>query len=385
MESLYNKTLLIVDDTKGNIDLLVAILKNDYRLKIATTGEKAIEIAQYEPVPDLILLDIMMPGIDGYEVCRHLQKDEMTRDIPVIFLTAKADTKDETKGLQLGAVDYITKPINPDILKVRIKTHLQLKQNKDTISKISQEQKELIHILCHDLLNPIGFVVSILEMSKDTPEFWEEMKGHIEAAMNNSMEMINLVRTIVALDENKVELELKPHSLDLLLHDSISIIQSKLSEKNLQLNVQIDKNITIYVERTSFINSVINNILTNAIKFSFPNSEIYISTSAHKHKDFITLSVRDYGIGMPESLIKNIFSTSKPTTRKGTKGEQGTGFGMPLVKKFISHYGGNISISSREQKVSLDDHGTEIILDLPLCKPETYIDEEKLSYSLISS
>lgn len=124
-------TVLVVDDTPDNLSLLGDLLKDDYRVKIATNGEKALRIARSIPPPDLILLDIMMPGMDGYEVCRQLKSDAATQDIPVIFLTARTEMEDEQHGLALGAVDYITKPISPPIVAARVQTHLNLKAAAD--------------------------------------------------------------------------------------------------------------------------------------------------------------------------------------------------------------------------------------------------------------
>ncbi|MCE1249634.1 MAG: two-component system response regulator [Comamonadaceae bacterium] len=124
-------TVLVVDDTPENLSLMGALLRDHYHVKVANQGEKALKIAQAEAPPDLILLDIMMPGIDGYEVCRQLKARAQTRDIPVIFLTARAEVEDERLGLALGAVDYITKPISPPILLARVATHLALKASSD--------------------------------------------------------------------------------------------------------------------------------------------------------------------------------------------------------------------------------------------------------------
>jgi len=125
------QTILIVDDTPDNLTLMNGLLKDDYRTKLANSGERAISIASALPPPDLILLDIMMPGIDGYEVCRRLKAEALTRDIPVIFLTAKSEIEDEQKGFDTGCVDYITKPISPPIVLARVKTHLLLKSARD--------------------------------------------------------------------------------------------------------------------------------------------------------------------------------------------------------------------------------------------------------------
>ena len=126
-----NATILVVDDTPDNLALMSDILKDDYKVKVANNGEKALMIAAGESKPNLILLDIMMPGIDGYEVCRRLKADPATKDIPVIFLTARSDIQDEKMGLELGAVDYITKPVSIPIVIARVRNHLKLKQASD--------------------------------------------------------------------------------------------------------------------------------------------------------------------------------------------------------------------------------------------------------------
>jgi putative two-component system response regulator len=125
------QTVLIVDDTPDNLALMTGVLKDTYKTKVANNGERALRVAATLPLPDLILLDIMMPGIDGYEVCSRLKADPLTADIPVIFLTAKAEIEDEQKGFDVGCVDYITKPISPPIVLARVKTHLLLKSARD--------------------------------------------------------------------------------------------------------------------------------------------------------------------------------------------------------------------------------------------------------------
>jgi len=139
-------TILVVDDAPENIDVLVGILKPSYQLKVARDGEMAIKIANIQPRPDLILLDIMMPGIDGYETCKRLKLDIATRDIPIIFITAKISVEDEARGLSLGAVDYIAKPVNPAIVMQRVKTHLALSdQKRELYQKVKMQTQELIN------------------------------------------------------------------------------------------------------------------------------------------------------------------------------------------------------------------------------------------------
>ena len=142
-EKKYN--VLIVDDMPINLQVLSGFLKGDYHVRIATTGKKAIEIALSENPPDIILLDIMMPETDGFEVCRKLKDDPGTADIPVIFITAKGEPEDETLGLELGAADYISKPFHPGIVKARIKTQLALKHSKDCLKQMNREIQQALN------------------------------------------------------------------------------------------------------------------------------------------------------------------------------------------------------------------------------------------------
>ena len=138
------KTLLLVDDAPANIQVANAILKDDYRVRVATSGAKALELVKGKPSPDLILLDVEMPEMDGYEVCRRLKADPETRDIPVIFLTGKTETEDETRGFSVGAVDYIHKPFSPAVVKARVQTHLALRDTREQLARrLSAIQHEL--------------------------------------------------------------------------------------------------------------------------------------------------------------------------------------------------------------------------------------------------
>ena len=136
------QTILIADDEPANISLLNEVLKADYRIMVAKDGRRALLAAQSIPSPDLILLDIVMPELDGYEVLKRLKADGETRNIPVIFVTSKGKDEDETKGLEMGAVDYIHKPFNPTVVKARVRAHLELKQNRDFLEWMLKEKTE---------------------------------------------------------------------------------------------------------------------------------------------------------------------------------------------------------------------------------------------------
>ncbi len=346
--------ILIVDDVPKNLQVLGNILDSKgYHFTPATNGKHALKIIE-KRLPDLILLDIMMPEMDGYEVCSILKSCQRSKDIPVIFLTAKTETDDIVKGFELGAVDYITKPFNSTELLIRIKTHLE-------ILKVSNERKELLHVLCHDLANPFASIVSALRIIKDYKGF-EQIKEHLVTAAENGLKVIDLVRSIRALEENKTELELKPVNLKKAIDSSLFMLGQKFDEKHIELITDVHEELEVLAEETSLINSVINNIFTNAVKFSYPDSKINVK--AILKDDIVIISIRDFGVGMSKELQRDVFDMRKNTTRQGTNGETGTGFGMPLVKKFIHAYGGNLDIFSTEKNENQQDHGTEIKLML---------------------
>jgi PleD family two-component response regulator len=133
---MEKQTVLIVDDMPANIEILNGILQDEYEVLFATNGEDALKIAA-DQLPDIVLLDVVMPGMDGYEVCTRLKEDEMTRDIPVIFVTSMGEEEEESKGLSIGAIDYITKPIRASIVRARVHNHLELKRYRDTLKRLS--------------------------------------------------------------------------------------------------------------------------------------------------------------------------------------------------------------------------------------------------------
>ena len=349
--------ILIVDDVSKNIQVLGTILKQQsYQIYVAQNGAQALKIAE-EAQPDLILLDVMMPELDGFETCRHLKLSPKTRQIPVIFLTAKVESEDVIRGFEAGAVDYVTKPFKPVELLARVRTQLEIKANRDALYHISNERKELLHILCHDLANPVNAMISVLSVIDSETEF-HPLKDMLLAMAQNGLELIDLVRKMRNLEEHS--LSLLATSLAQAVYTSLQLLDAKIKAKQLVMQIEIAPQVHILAERTSLIHSVLNNLLTNAIKFSYPHSTILIRAEVINQQ--IELSIQDQGIGMPNKLLTEIFDVSKPTSRVGTQGELGTGFGMPLVKKFMDAYGGDIQIFSKDIKQSPKNHGTLIKL-----------------------
>ncbi len=354
--------ILIVDDIPENIQILVNMLrKYDYKISIAQDGLQAIKTVE-KVMPDLILLDVMMPELDGFETCKRLKESENSRNIPILFLTAKNEIDDVVKGLDLGAVDYIAKPFNSKELIRRIQTHLELHQKTEELKKSHENNNTLLRVLCHDLANPFSYLNGMTEILETDPAMLADLMDGMKIAVKNGVDIINSVRQMRSIDENKYELKLESLLLKDLLTESVTMVMAKLTKKNIQIVQDLADDITVLVERTSFINSVINNTLTNAIKFSFPDSKIIIKAAANG--DHVQLIIKDSGIGMPKELVNDLFDISKTTNRSGTNGEIGTGFGMPLLKSFLTSYNGSVEVISTEKTENSTNHGTQIILIL---------------------
>jgi len=360
--------ILVVDDVPENLKLLVKMMSHLYYIRPVTSGKLALSAAQALP-PDLVLLDINMPEMDGFETCRQLKADERTKDVPIIFLSANTDKEGVVKGFQLGAVDYITKPFNAFEVMARVETQVDLKLSQKIILKQNQTQQELLHILCHDLMNSVGVVQSFLNLKAYDEELTEE-DDYMLMAINNAVDVITLVRQLRSIEEKKVKIKLELLDLREMIDTSCSMVREKAAHKNIELLIEVDESCHVLVEKTSFVNSVLNNLLTNAIKFSHVGGKIIIAAHSNTANHSLILSVQDFGVGMPEALANAVFDVEKQTSRPGTEGEQGTGFGMPLVKRFIESYGGVIELKTQEASSEKSDSGTELIMSLKTQLPK---------------
>lgn len=352
--------ILIVDDTAENIQVLGSLLREEgYILSVAYHGQEALERLKYIK-PDIILLDIMMPILDGFKTCKQIKSNFELKDIPILFVTAKADIDDISEGFKLGAVDYITKPFNKEELLLRVQNHLELSFSKKIIEEQNNERKELLHILCHDLKNPLSAVSSYIKLVQKNPKLLNDLDKKLLPMVDSGMDIIEMVRKMRVLEDNKSRLALEMIDVKESIDFALSILHNRISEKNIKINNLIPKDIKILAEKTSFINTIINNLLSNALKFSNLNSEIIFDYELHD--EFVIIIIEDKGIGIPDAILNNIFDLTQPTSRAGTQGEKGTGYGMPLVKKFLGSYGADINIETYCIEKFPDNHGTTIKL-----------------------
>ncbi len=222
----------------------------------------------------------------------------------------------------------------------------QLREANRRLTAGNNHRKHLIHVLSHDLKNAIGAIVSAQEIVAAYPEERDLYERIISEGARNSLRIVDLVRMTEAIETGKLELSLQPVQLLHSVLKAIEVVQNKIRRKDVTVDVDIDQGLYVLAEETSFVNSVLVNLLSNAIKFSSRGSTI--GASAEQKGDTVALSVTDHGIGIPKPLIDKLFEPAEPTTRAGTEGEEGTGFGLPLTGKFVEAYGGSLTVASEE-------------------------------------
>ena len=351
--------ILIVDDMPANIRILGQLLRAKYHIRIATSGEKALAITASENPPDLVLLDIMMPSMDGYEVCRRLKKDAKLSNIPVIFITAKGEVEDETKGLEIGAVDYIVKPFSPPIIMARVKTHLELKRQRDELAQMTLDLTELNHmkdnllaVCSHDLRSPLngilGFADLLLEKEYLDPEDREGLT-HIKASGNVLLGLVNDILDLSKVRAEQVELKLEPVSLVEVIKTSISALKHLAMGKGQALHFEDQSGDAAILGNASTLGRVFNNLLSNAIKFTPEEGAIRVIIEPGPDGK-VWAKVIDTGIGISEDKIPYLFDQFTQTSQSGTSGEQGTGLGMSIVKEILEKHEVPIAVESEVGK-----------------------------------
>lgn len=344
------ETILIVDDERFNINVLKDLLDPEYDTMIARNGELALKRIRSGTLPDLILLDIMMPEMDGYEVCRQLKEDETTRSIPIIFVTAMNNIGDEMKGFELGAVDYITKPISPPVVLARIKTHLTLKRVLEVQKELNKLKNKFLGIAAHDLRNPLTVILGLsnLMMKKALPE--EKKTKFVETINRVSNQMLRLVNDLLdvsVIESGRFDLRLEMFSLSTLAAERVELIIDSAERKGIKLISDLPE-IPETLLDADRIGQVVDNMLTNAIKFSNTGTIVYLTT--REIDGCVEMAVTDQGPGIPKEEIGHLFCSFQKLSVQPTGGEISTGLGLSIVKKIVDAHKGNIHVESEVGK-----------------------------------
>lgn len=347
-------TLLVVDDTPDNLTFISGLLKEQYRVKVANHGEKALTIARGENPPALILLDIMMPEMDGYTVCQRLKADPQTRDIPIIFLTAKAETEDERRGLELGAVDYITKPISPPILMARVQTHLALKQSYDDLRELLQFREDMVNMLVHDLRNPLANILMLSELlSINAEHFSEKQQKQVDMLHRNGEKLRLLVDDLLIrgkLESNQWELHRESIDIGDLCQAAIADMRDVGDRKSLRLTLQCPPQPCYREVDPLLFRRTLDNLLANAIKFAPAATDIVVTVD-NSDPERLVIQVADHGPGVSEGLRERIFE--KYEVGELMKGISQTGLGLAFCKLAIEAHGGSIAVTDNTPSGSI--------------------------------
>ena len=352
---LHGSKILIVDDGSENVRLLDLVLRKNYILKSAENGQQALDMVE-EFNPDLILMDINMPIMDGYEATTRLKANPKTRAIPVMIITSLMDNEEIIKGFEVGAVDFITKPISIEEMRQRVITHLSLKKSQDLI--LDQNEKlELLNaskdkffsIISHDLRGPFAGALGLTDLIVDAPDdFSKDDILEIILSINKSQhKQLELIEDL--LDWSRIQtgnLKINKESLDIkkLVEKALFSIEGKARTKNIKLTSDIGENETVYADRF-MIAGVLRNLLGNAVKFTPKDGEIKVFSTTNKENK-TTIHIKDNGLGISENDLRKLFKIDSSHSTIGTGEEKGSGLGLILCKEFISQNGGDLGVES---------------------------------------
>jgi signal transduction histidine kinase len=379
-------SIFVVDDNDSNIDVLVEALGNDYDISVALDGESALEDIESHP-PSLILLDIMMPGIDGLEVCRRIKNSPTLGNIPIIFLSGKDDLKSKTLGFELGAVDYITKPFQLSELKARVKTHIELKRYRDHIEALVKERtaelvkananlqellknerqltlkaqesakakSNFINVVSHELRTPLNAIIGMngLILSSDIDPENKEYAIIVRDSSNKLLGIINDILDFSEIEAGKMTLATDTFRLDAIVQEVSQWIAEKEGNLVIDINPEIPN---IYIGDAMRLKRIISNLIDNAIKFSNEKLEVTLKVR-HDLKSFehiyLYFDIMDNGIGICCSDIEKLFK--EPFTQVEdayTRCYGGLGLGLSICKSLVIMMGGDIHVKSEPDKGS---------------------------------
>ncbi len=353
-------TVLIADDNINNLKVLSNILEsNGYKVRIAQDGEQVLRGLEISLV-DIILLDVHMPVMDGYETCKKLKENDKFKNIPIIFVSALTETFNKVQAFEIGAADYITKPVQVDELMARVSTHIGLYNSQKKIEVQLKELKELeslrdnlLHMIIHDMRSPITAIIGNLDLLRD--DLYQESESQIEkidSCQNASEQLISMVNSLLdvyKLEEGKMELDIKPVNASRCIRRVCSDLQVQLKDYAFEIEIEDDELEVNCDEK--IISRVVQNLLSNAIKFTSVGLSIKLSLEKKEHEMFV--SVSDKGDGIAPEYHKAIFEKFGQVHTKKHVISASTGLGLTFCKLAVERHGGKIGVESKAGKGSV--------------------------------
>lgn len=355
--------ILIVDDVMSNVLLLKVLLTNEkFAIATASNGRQALEQVEKEN-PDLVLLDVMMPDMSGFEVAQHLKSNPNTADIPIIFLTALNSTADIVKGFQVGANDFISKPFNKEELIIRVTHQISLVAAKRLIlSKTEELQRtiagrdKLYSVIAHDLRFPMGSIKMVLNMlilNLPSEKIGAEMYELLTMANQTTEDVFSLLDNLLKWTKSQIgKLNVVYQDVDLVevTDGVIEIFSMVASLKKIRIREMKPEKMMVNAD-IDMLKTVVRNLLSNAIKFSKENSEVLVKME--EVDGMAVVSVQDHGCGISEEGQKKLLHTDTHFSTFGTNNEEGSGLGLLLCKDFVVKNGGKLWFTSKEGEGSI--------------------------------
>lgn len=365
MDEKETARLLIVDDIILNLDILSTMLrKNGYTVWEATSGEEALELITTE-LPDLILLDISMPKMSGYEVCERLKADQRTKDIPVIFISSFSEIQNKVRAFEVGGVDYVTKPFRVQEVVARVQAQLTLYRQRRQIEQLLEKERnyyeqlnkmrdELMHTTTHDLKNPINLILgyaSLLQEQESVQQdaIAKEFLHEIQRATNR---MLSLVTDLLDLAQIETGIAILPSPVNLPQFLSITVGDYAFQAEKKQVKLAYlapEGDITINADERR-LEQVLGNLLSNAIKYTPSGGSVTVSTMTEPER--VVIQIRDTGLGIPQQDVPRLFDKFFRVEEEQHYKEDGTGLGLAIVKAIIEKHNAQIWVESELGKGS---------------------------------
>jgi signal transduction histidine kinase len=350
--SVSQGDILLVDDTPDNLRVLSAMLTNQgFEVRKALNGERAIASVKAAS-PDLILLDIKMPEMDGYTVCQRLKTDPETREVPIIFISALDDALDKVKAFSVGGVDYVTKPFQEIEVLARIEHQLriqklqrQLVEQNQELVRSNRELERFAHVVSHDLQQPLqsitGFTQLLQIKYQDYPD--ETILNYLERIYDSGSRMQRLIQDLLIYSKVGGEaLEFQEVDCNQVLHQVMNDLQAAIAEKQAVLTYE---HLPCVLGNETQLIQLLQNLIANAIKFVAPDTNPQIKIAATKQGEHWLFEVQDNGIGIEAHNLEGIFEIFQRT--RAAKNYPGTGVGLATCRKIVENHGGKIWVDSQ--------------------------------------
>ena len=347
-------SILVVDDTPANLQVLVGMLKeHGHRVRPVLEGRLALRAAKAE-VPDLVLLDINMPDMNGFEVCEQLKADPKLADTPVIFISGNTETVDKVRAFSVGGVDYVTKPFQMAEVEARVATHLELRRKRrelqeslEALRRLETLRDSLVHMVVHDLRSPLAAISACMEVIKwDAEEqHRQELAADVETALHATRTIIRLVNSV--LDVSKMEgaemrLQLVPADIAAVARESVDELESLVGTRQLVREWPEDPVMAI-VDR-DVVSRVLQNLLGNALKFTPAAGAITVEVEAND--DMVRVAVSDTGPGIPREYRERVFEKFGQVDAVSRGQRFSTGLGLTFCRLAVEAHGGHIGVDS---------------------------------------